>query len=146
MKSFQNVINHQTGSVIPGVTWSVQPVKVGSIVGLPPGSVVPAAMTTTNVVQTQAVPTTIQTEQVNLPTTPIQAAPTPTLRILPLKIVRNQLSPKYNTATLPEKVVTTRLPPLPTPPAVSVAIPPLTKTVVKIIPMPTPVKSIVVPP
>ena len=153
-----------TGSVIPGQVASINPLKVGSIVSLPPGSVVPVAVngsvvpvrtipappttsvapgtitrtsytvpvttrvvktetvpvqpsivrqsytvpvTTTRVVQTPvAVPTPAVTTSVMAPTQSVvelptpaveQAAPTPTLRTLPPKIVRNELPSKYNT-------------------------------------------------
>ena len=57
---------------------------------------VPAYTTTSVPVQTMA--SVVQTA-------PAEGNPTPTVRTLPAKIVRNQLAPKYNTVTLPAKVV-----------------------------------------
>ena len=37
---------------------------------------------------------------------------TPTVRTLPLKVVKNTLPPQYKTKNLPPKVVTTRLQPI----------------------------------
>lgn len=182
----------QTGSVVPG---QVSPVQAGSIVALPPGSIVnvsvggklvpvktvsapgvaqttmlpppvlpgsivqsPFATTTTSVVQRTSIqPTTVpfSTQSVSVPV-PMQSTlvqnqtvegnPTPTVKTLPPKIVKNQLPPQYKTVTLPPKVVQTRLAPIgpaPTPqlqlpnqsvtlPTTSIVNPPLTTTTTSI--------------
>ena len=145
---------------------SMNPLEAGSIVGLPPGSVIPVNVNG-SIVPVKTVPApaqrVIQTQTIQVPqqtvvrqsiavpettttttaTTSVGSVPTPTLRTLAPKIVRNQLPPKYNTVTLPAKVVSTRLPPLgppPTPanlsipaeaPVTSIAVPAPTKTLVK---------------
>ncbi len=123
-----------TGSVVP-VGLPINPVKVGSIISYPPGTPVPVNVggsivnvktvpaPAQSVYQTTSVPVatpaavSVTGTSLNIPvaantSVATSTAPTPTLRTLPPKIIRNQLPPKYNTVTLPAQVVQTRLPPL----------------------------------
>ena len=170
------------GSIIPGEEAKINPVEAGSIVGLPVGSIVhinvngslvpvktvPAPMASTTVQQTvplppPAVTSTYQTQSVQVPqfaanesvqvTGNVQGNPTPTIKTLPPRIVKNELPAKYNTVTLPPKVVTTRLSPIlppptpklsiPTPPAQSVTLP--QTAVHSSVTLPPPVQSVAVP-
>ena len=157
-----------TGSVIPAETANANPVKAGSIVGLPVGSLVhvnvggnlvpvrtvPAPMT--NIQTSVQVPTyattsvPVQTMTSVVQTAPAEGNPTPTVRTLPPRIVRNQLAPKYNTVTLPAKVVQTRLAPIlpPPTPQLSIQAPPVQSVPLPPPPMPTTfaTQSITVPP
>ena len=121
---------YPTKNIIPPEAANTNPVTAGRIVGLPEGSLVhvnvngnlipvrTVAAPMTNVqtsVQDPAYTTTTVPFQIT--TSVIQAAsaggnPTPTIRILPPKIVRNQFAPLYNTVILPAKVVQTRLDPI----------------------------------
>ena len=159
-----------TASVIPAETANANPVTAGSIVGLPVGSLVhvnvngnlvpvrtvPAPMTS---VQTSVQMPTYATTSVPVQTTTsvVQTAapegnPTPTVRTLPPRIVRNQLATKYNTVTLPPKVVQTRLspilPPPPPTPQLSFQAPPVQNVTLPPTTMPTTfsTQSITVPP
>jgi len=170
------------GSIIPGDEAKINPVEAGSIVGLPVGSIVhinvngslvpvktvPAPMASTTVQQTvplppPAVTSTYQTQSVQVPqfaanesvqvTGNVQGNPTPTIKTLPPRIVKNELPAKYNTVTLPPKVVTTRLSPIlppptpklsiPTPPAQSVTLP--QTAVHSSVTLPPPVQSVAAP-
>ena len=157
-----------TVSVIPAETANANPVKAGSIVGLPVGSLVhvnvggnlvpvrtvPAPMTSVQTsVQVPTYATTsvpVQTMTSVVQTAPAEGNPTPTVRTLPARIVRNQLAPKYNTVTLPARVVQTRLPPILPPPTPQLSIQAPT---VQTVPLPPPTmpttfstQSITVPP
>ena len=109
------------------------------------------------------VTSTYQTQSVQVPqfaanesvqvTGNVQGNPTPTIKTLPPRIVKNELPAKYNTVTLPPKVVTTRLSPIlppptpklsiPTPPAQSVTLP--QTAVHSSVTLPPPVQSVAVP-
>lgn len=121
---------------------TMAPVESGSILGVPPGTMVsvkvgnsivqvPTQPVATQSVhmsmqpvpqyQTQSVPVPIETQQIDMEPN-VELAPqygettTPTVRTLQPRVVRNNLAPQYKTVTLPAKVVTTRLPPIGPPP------------------------------
>ena len=126
-------------------TQSMQTVQSGSLLQVPPGTMVPVQVGNSIVqVPTQPVATqqvTTQSIQVPVqstyqttsyqPTVENQYIPddpntvpapqygqtqTPTLKTLQPRIIRNQLPPQHKTVTLPAKIVTTRLPPIGPPP------------------------------
>ena len=119
------------------------PVQAGSILQLPPGSMVPVQAGNSIVyVPTQPIATQqvsvqpqvqYQTQTYQAPvetvqsqfdpsTANLQEAPqygnttTPQLKTLQPRIVRNELPPQYKRVVLPAKVITTRLPPIGPPP------------------------------
>ena len=118
-------------------------VQIGSIMGVPPGTLVPVQVgnsvmqVPTQPVQTQVLHMSIQPQQyqtvsastveapVDLPPNVVPApqygqATTPTLKTLQPRIIKKELPPQYKQKMLPAKVVTQRLPPigpLPTPEA-----------------------------
>ena len=125
------------------VQQNMAPVQAGSILQLPPGSMVPVQAGNSIVyVPTQPVATQqvsvqpqvqYQTQTYQAPvetvqsqfdpsTANLQEAPqygnttTPQLKTLQPRIVRNELPPQYKRVVLPAKVITTRLPPIGPPP------------------------------
>ena len=129
-------------SILPGQASSIaQPVTAGSMLGVPPGTLVPVQVgnsivqVPTQPVQTQSVlhmsmQPVYQTQTIQVPVEtqvavpePVEIVPqtqpqipTPTVKTLPPKIIRNELPPKHNQVMLPAKVVQTRLPPIGPPP------------------------------
>ena len=123
---------------------NMAPVQSGSIMQLPPGTMVPVRVgnsivqVPTQPVQVQTVQPQYQIQSVQVPTPPpvetqyvqqeislppntypttqYQGTTTPQLKTLQPKLVRNELPPQYKTVTLPPKVVTQRLPPIGPPP------------------------------
>jgi hypothetical protein len=122
------------------VQQNMAPVQAGSILQLPPGSMVPVQAGNSIVyVPTQPIATQqvsaqpqvqYQTQTYQAPvetqfdpsTANLQEAPqygnttTPQLKTLQPRIVRNELPPQYKRVVLPAKVITTRLPPIGPPP------------------------------
>ena len=125
------------------VQQNMAPVQSGSILQLPPGSMVPVQAGNSIVyVPTQPIATQqvsvqpqvqYQTQTYQAPvetvqsqfdpsTANLQEAPqygnttTPQLKTLQPRIVRNELPPQYKRVVLPAKVITTRLPPIGPPP------------------------------
>ena len=148
---------------------NMNPVTSGSMLAVPPGTMVPVRVgnsivhVPTQPVATQSVqmsvpvppPAPVQVETQYVPQEPEmdpqwEPAPhypqttTPMLKTLPPKVVRNQLTPKYNTVTLPAKVITTRLPPIGPPPTpeLNIPMPPPPTTVTSYQP---PMQTVVVP-
>lgn len=138
----------QVGAGIP-LQSSVQqtnmaPVTSGSLLQLPPGTLVPVKVGNSIVmaptqpvanqpvqpqyeVETYQVP--VQSQQEYVPGPNVYPAPqyqqetTPQLRTLQPKIVKNQLPPQHKQVVLPAKVVTTHLPPIGPPPTPELDIP-----------------------
>jgi hypothetical protein len=126
------------------VQQNMAPVQAGSILQLPPGSMVPVQagnsivyvptqpVATQQVAvqpqvqyQTQTYQAPVETQvqsQFDPSTANLQEAPqygnttTPQLKTLQPRIVRNELPPQYKRVVLPAKVITTRLPPIGPPP------------------------------
>ena len=122
------------------VQQNMAPVQAGSILQLPPGSMVPVQAGNSIVyVPTQPIATQqvsvqpqvqYQTQTYQAPvetqydpsTANLQEAPqygnttTPQLKTLQPRVVRNELPPQYKRVVLPAKVITTRLPPIGPPP------------------------------
>ena len=125
------------------VQQNMAPVQAGSILQLPPGSMVPVQAGNSIVyVPTQPIATQqvsvqpqvqYQTQTYQAPVETVQSqfdpstanlleAPqygnttTPQLKTLQPRIVRNELPPQYKRVVLPAKVITTRLPPIGPPP------------------------------
>ena len=132
---------------------NMAPFQTGSIMGVPPGTLVPVQVgnnivqVPTQPVQTQTVHMSIQPQPqyqtISVPVTSTVEAPvdlppnvvpapqygqatTPSLKTLPARIIKKELPPQYKQKMLPAKVVTQRLPPI-GPPAT---------------PEPTPVQSV----
>ena len=132
---------------------NMAPVQTGSIMSVPPGTLVPVQVgnnivqVPTQPVQTQTVHMSIQPQPqyqtISVPVTSTVEAPvdlppnvvpapqygqatTPSLKTLPARIIKKELPPQYKQKMLPAKVVTQRLPPI-GPPAT---------------PEPTPVQSV----
>ena len=125
---------------------NMAPVQAGSVLQLPPGSMVPVqagnniVYVPTQPIATQQVPAQPQVQyqtqsyqppvetqyaepvQSQFDPTGLQEAPqygnttTPQLKTLQPRIVRNELPPQYKRVVLPAKVITTRLPPIGPPP------------------------------
>ena len=126
------------------VQQNMAPVQAGSILQLPPGSMVPVQAGNSIVYvptqpiatqqvssqpqvqyQTQTYQAPVETQvqsQFDPSTANLQEAPqygnttTPQLKTLQPRIVRNELPPQYKRVVLPAKVITTRLPPIGPPP------------------------------
>ena len=145
----------QSTSAIPQAPMqsNLAPVQTGSIMSVPPGTLVPVQVgnnivqVPTQPVQTQTVHMSIQPQPqyqtISVPVTSTVEAPvdlppnvvpapqygqatTPSLKTLPARIIKKELPPQYKQKMLPAKVVTQRLPPI-GPPAT---------------PEPTPVQSV----
>ena len=145
----------QSTSAIPQAPMqsNLAPVQTGSIMGVPPGTLVPVQVgnnivqVPTQPVQTQTVHMSIQPQPqyqtISVPVTSTVEAPvdlppnvvpapqygqatTPSLKTLPARIIKKELPPQFKQRMLPAKVVTQRLPPI-GPPAT---------------PEPTPVQSV----
>ena len=125
---------------------NMAPVPAGSVLQLPPGSMVPVqagnnmVYVPTQPIATQQVPAQPQVQyqtqsyqppvetqyaepvQSQFDPTGLQEAPeygnttTPQLKTLQPRVVRNELPPQYKRVVLPAKIVTTRLPPIGPPP------------------------------
>ena len=126
------------------VQQNMAPVQAGSILQVPPGSMVPVQAGNSIVYvptqpiatqqvsaqpqvqyQTQTYQAPVETQvqsQFDPSTANLQEAPqygnttTPQLKTLQPRIVRNELPPQYKRVVLPAKVITTRLPPIGPPP------------------------------
>ena len=126
------------------VQQNMAPVQAGSILQLPPGSMVPVQAGNSIVYvptqpiatqqvsaqpqvqyQTQTYQAPVETQvqsQFDPSTANLQEAPqygnttTPQLKTLQPRVVRNELPPQYKRVVLPAKVITTRLPPIGPPP------------------------------
>ena len=145
----------QSTSAIPQAPMqsNLAPVQTGSIMSVPPGTLVPVQVgnnivqVPTQPVQTQTVHMSIQPQPqyqtISVPVTSTVEAPvdlppnvvpapqygqatTPSLKTLPARIIKKELPPQFKQRMLPAKVVTQRLPPI-GPPAT---------------PEPTPVQSV----
>jgi hypothetical protein len=155
------------------VQQNMAPVQAGSILQLPPGSMVPVQAGNSIVyVPTQPIATQqvsaqpqvqYQTQTYQAPvetqfdpsTANLQEAPqygnttTPQLKTLQPRIVRNELPPQYKRVVLPAKVITTRLPPIGPPPTpeLNFQLPPPAETYQSVtVPQPVQtVQSVVVP-
>ena len=130
----------QMGAGVP--LTSMAPVQVGSIMQVPPGTMVPVKVGG-NIVH---VPT--QTQEYVPPMENIFPAPqyqhlnAPTIKTLPPKIVRNNLPPQHKQVMLPPKIVQQRLPPLGPLPTPQLNIPQMAPPVPVPAPMPVPVQPI----
>ena len=131
----------QSTSAIPQAPMqsNLAPVQTGSIMGVPPGTLVPVQVgnnivqVPTQPVQTQTVHMSIQPQPqyqtISVPVTSTVEAPvdlppnvvpapqygqatTPSLKTLPARIIKKELPPQYKQKMLPAKVVTQRLPPI----------------------------------
>lgn len=141
------------------VQQNMAPVQAGSILQLPPGSMVPVQAGNSIVYvptqpiatqqvsvqpqvqyQTQTYQAPVETQvqsQFDPSTANLQEAPqygnttTPQLKTLQPRIVRNELPPQYKRVVLPAKVITTRLPPIGPPPTpeLNFQLPPLLKLI-----------------
>ena len=126
------------------VQQNMAPVQAGSILQVPPGSMVPVQAGNSIVYvptqpiatqqvsaqpqvqyQTQTYQAPVETQvqsQFDPSTANLQEAPqygnttTPQLKTLQPRVVRNELPPQYKRVVLPAKVITTRLPPIGPPP------------------------------
>ena len=151
------------------VQQNMAPVQAGSILQLPPGSMVPVQAGNSIVYvptqpiatqqvsaqpqvqyQTQTYQAPVETQvqsQFDPSTANLQEAPqygnttTPQLKTLQPRIVRNELPPQYKRVVLPAKVITTRLPPIGPPPTpeLNLQLPPPT------LPPTQTIQSVVVP-
>jgi len=160
-------------SITPAQGGITNTVRAGSIVQLPVGSIVPVNVNG-QIVNVKTVPAPVQQTTYSTQSIPAQTyqttsikqtatgpTPTPQLRTLPPRYVKNELPAQYKTVTLPAKYVTTRLPPIGppptpanllsvpttatstlTPPVITSTLPPETVTSV---PVPPPITSSVVP-
>ena len=153
------------------VQQNMAPVQAGSILQLPPGSMVPVQAGNSIVYvptqpiatqqvsaqpqvqyQTQTYQAPVETQvqsQFDPSTANLQEAPqygnttTPQLKTLQPRIVRNELPPQYKRVVLPAKVITTRLPPIGPPPTpeLNFQLPPPAKTYQSVT-VPQPVQTV----
>ena len=151
------------------VQQNMAPVQAGSILQLPPGSMVPVQAGNSIVYvptqpiatqqvsvqpqvqyQTQTYQAPVETQvqsQFDPSTANLQEAPqygnttTPQLKTLQPRIVRNELPPQYKRVVLPAKVITTRLPPIGPPPTpeLNFQLPPPPTETYQSVTVPTPV-------
>ena len=139
---------------------NMAPVQVGSIMQVPPGTMVPVKVGGSIVhvptqpvqqapqYQVHSVPVPTQTQEYVPPMENIFPAPqyqhlnAPTIKTLPPKIVRNNLPPQHKQVMLPPKIVQQRLPPLGPLPTPQLNIPQMAPPVPVPAPMPVPVQPI----
>ena len=139
---------------------NMAPVQVGSIMQVPPGTMVPVKVGGSIVhvptqpvqqapqYQVHSVPIPTETQEYVPPMENIFPAPqyqhlnAPTIKTLPPKIVRNNLPPQHKQVMLPPKIVQQRLPPLGPLPTPQLNIPQMAPPVPVPAPMPVPVQPI----
>ena len=139
---------------------NMAPVQVGSIMQVPPGTMVPVKVGGSIVhvptqpvqqapqYQVHSVPIPTETQEYVPPMENIFPAPqlqhlnAPTIKTLPPKIVRNELPPQHKQVMLPPRIVQQRLPPLGPLPTPQLNIPQMAPPVPVPAPMPVPVQPI----